>query len=103
MKVADKPPLSVVNSVRDDGAVVHGEAEKIKSGAIQSGKPGDKVELSNNLELFNKVNEALKQLPEMRTDRVAEVKKQVESGQYQIKAVDVAERVVAYLKNGLTA
>jgi negative regulator of flagellin synthesis FlgM len=54
----------------------------------------DKVDLSAESKEMKKIYNVLAGTPETRTERVAELKKLVETGQYQIKSEDVADKMV---------
>ena len=54
----------------------------------------DKVDLSAESKEMKKIYNVLAATPETRTERVAELKKLVETGQYQVKSEDVADKMV---------
>jgi negative regulator of flagellin synthesis FlgM len=54
----------------------------------------DKVDLSAESKEMKKIYDVLAATPETRAERVAELKKLVETGQYQVKSEDVADKMV---------
>jgi negative regulator of flagellin synthesis FlgM len=56
--------------------------------------PVDKVIVSDQAREVRKVKEAVAKLPEVRQERVEELKKQVAEGTYKPKAEDIAEKLL---------
>lgn len=54
----------------------------------------EKVELSSRAKDFQKVREVLKKTPEVREEKVSELKAKIANGTYQVKSKDVAEKMV---------
>ena len=54
----------------------------------------DKVDLSAESKEMKKIKDILATTPDVRTEKVAELKKLVESGQYEIKSDTVADKMV---------
>jgi negative regulator of flagellin synthesis FlgM len=54
----------------------------------------DKVDLSSESKEMKKIYDVLASTPDTRVDRVAELKKLVETDQYQVKSEDVADKMV---------
>ena len=50
----------------------------------------DKVELSDEAKLIQSVNKILKSLPEIREEKIAQIRQQIESGSYQIDTKKIA-------------
>lgn len=98
MKIDDKTLGSVVGPAKGDAAAAAHEARKHGADA---GVRGDTVELSRNVERFAKANEALQRLPDIRVERVEELKKQIAAGDYRVKASDVAEKMLMTMKKGV--
>ena len=98
MKIDDKTLASVVGPAKGDAVAAAHEAKKHGAGA---GAKGDTVELSLSVERFAKANEALQKLPDIRVERVEELKKQIAAGEYRVKASDVAEKMLMTMKKGV--
>jgi negative regulator of flagellin synthesis FlgM len=75
-------------------------AEQTKVGKVtksQGSSPTskkDEVILSSQAQGFGQIYQALKAIPDVRTDKVAEFSSKIESGDYSVDAKDVAEKMV---------
>ncbi len=56
----------------------------------------DKVVFSSEAKEFQKMLETLKNLPDVREDKVAEYKKLIESGNYNVKSEDIVDSIVKF-------
>lgn len=65
-----------------------------ESGASQGMGGADQLELSNRAEEMKAARAALAETPEVRAQRVAELKAQVQAGTYQVDPDKVAERIL---------
>ena len=54
----------------------------------------DKVELSTQAREIKKINDVLEMTPDVRTDRVAELKKLVQEDRYHVDSETLAEKMV---------
>jgi len=54
----------------------------------------DKVELSAESKELKKINDVLEMTPDVRAERVAELKKLVDEGRYQVDSEGVAEKML---------
>ncbi len=54
----------------------------------------DKVELSDRSREMQKINDVLETTPDVRAERVAELKKAVQEGRYQVDSEAVADKMV---------
>ncbi len=71
------------------------QSEKsVPSGVSSPDAGGDRVELSPESRDIKKIQEILATTPEVRTEKVAAVKKALEEGTYQVKAEDIADRMI---------
>jgi negative regulator of flagellin synthesis FlgM len=62
--------------------------------AVSPEAGGDRVELSSQSREMKKIHEILAATPDVRTEKVAALKKAVEDGSYQVKTEDVADKMV---------
>ncbi len=62
--------------------------------AVKENGPVDKVTVSDQAREARKVKEVISKLPEVRTDKVEELKKQVAEGAYKPKSEDIAEKLL---------
>ncbi|HHW23083.1 MAG TPA: flagellar biosynthesis anti-sigma factor FlgM [Clostridiaceae bacterium] len=79
---------------------VYGNSGKInrpsRVGEVSSKK--DEFSISGTAKDFTNVMRILRQIPDIRQDRVNEIKQKIESGQYSVQASDVAEKIVESLE-----
>jgi negative regulator of flagellin synthesis FlgM len=54
----------------------------------------DRVELSPQSRDMKKIHEILAATPEMRTEKVAELRKAITEGTYKVKAEDIADKMI---------
>lgn len=67
-------------------------------GADEAKSPGlgqDQVELSPEAREIKAAQQALAQTPEVRTDKVEELKGRIASGTYEVRGEEVAEKIIA--------
>ena len=90
MKIyGNQPPEVNCNNCSTDK--VKGAKSKENISAEGEVKPGDKVEISSRAkELAALIN----QLPEVRTDKVEAIKDAIESGEYKVDPLKVANRII---------
>lgn len=60
----------------------------------KTGLAGDKVEISSQSRDLQRIHEVLAQTPDIRSEKVATLKKAVAEGRYQVKAEDIAAKMV---------
>jgi negative regulator of flagellin synthesis FlgM len=60
----------------------------------QEGAGGDKVQLSGRSKEIARAQDLVKSTPEVRTDKVADIKAKIEAGTYNVKAVKVADAIL---------
>jgi flagellar biosynthesis anti-sigma factor FlgM len=54
----------------------------------------DKVELSDQSKIINKIREVLEMTPEIRSERVMAMKKAIEEGQFHVKTEAVTDQMI---------
>lgn len=62
-------------------------------------KANDKVEISEEARLFQLAMKALKDVPDVREDKVSELKQQIESGTYKPSSKAVAGKILNQVKS----
>lgn len=94
MKIAGKGELQneALRQYQQTESVQKGKAKGEKS-ETQSLVPEDKVSISTQSKDINIARGAIEKLPEIREDRVAEVKKAVDSGTYQVDVGKLANKL----------
>lgn len=73
-------PISVPNAAEE-------------AGSADAPAAGDQVNLSNTQEL-KQLNAAVKAMPSVRTEKVSDIKEQVDDGSYYVESEKLARRVV---------
>lgn len=102
MKIDTNPPVTTVNQVKGETSQAASGADARKTGAT-GGQAADTVDLSRNAERLVKANATLRTMPDVRVEKVEELKKQIAAGEYNVSARDVAEKMLISMRNGVTA
>jgi negative regulator of flagellin synthesis FlgM len=92
MEITEKNPIQItpyVNQVQQNAQAAETESE---SGRADIGD--DSVELSQSARDLQKAQKALPDLPDIREDKVAALKQQIENGTYDIRADKVAANML---------
>lgn len=66
--------------------------QETRGGAAPS--PGEKVELSNNVKDLQYIKKAVDELPDVREDKVLDLKKQIQEGTYNVNGEKIAEKML---------
>lgn len=66
-----------------------------KSDVVASKK--DEFKISGQAKDFQVAMKALRNIPDIRKEKVQEISQRIENGQYNIKAVDIAEKLIQNL------
>ncbi len=84
-----------------DGYVRHINKDKNKSADVSDEKnagkittKGDSVELSPEAKTLGKAIAVLEDLPDIREEKVAEIRERIENGTYQVDGKDIAEKII---------
>uniref|UniRef100_A0A831UEC9 Negative regulator of flagellin synthesis n=1 Tax=Geobacter metallireducens TaxID=28232 RepID=A0A831UEC9_GEOME len=100
MKIDDKPILPATIVTRNDAAAALADGGT-HGNAAAAGQAGDTVKLSDSAERVARMNEMLHQIPDIRVERVKELKRQVAAGEYEVSARAVAEKMLMSMKKGV--
>jgi len=95
MRIDPKDVQRVVKPAVDQ--VRSAEAAPVSPAAADGAAPvagSEQVVLSARAEEVARAREALQAVPETRSERVAELRRQVEAGTYHVPAEDVAEKML---------
>jgi negative regulator of flagellin synthesis FlgM len=60
----------------------------------QGASPTESVKLSHTAKEIQKIREIVEATPEIRTDKVGQLKREIETGTYSVKADKVAEKML---------
>jgi len=94
MKISDINQDSNLQYIQQNGKVGPTERNSAAPAAQNQVPTEDKVDLSSQSKELNKISEALAAAPDVRAEKVEALKKQVESGQYQVDSDTVAEKMI---------
>lgn len=70
---------------------------KVDKASATEGKQ-DVVSISNNAKDYQTVMKALREIPEIREDKVEEIQKKYDTGQYDVSGSDVADKILKSIK-----
>ncbi|MCU0578262.1 MAG: flagellar biosynthesis anti-sigma factor FlgM [Desulfobacterota bacterium] len=70
------------------------EKNQTAAGSGASFSPMDRVELSSSSRLIQKIQEAAQAAPDIRAEKVAELKKKIADGTYQVSSADIAGKML---------
>ncbi|MDH5298239.1 MAG: flagellar biosynthesis anti-sigma factor FlgM [Desulfobulbaceae bacterium] len=71
-----------------------GSAASAKSASGSTVVSGDRVELSAGSQEVRRMQEILQETPEVRADKVAELKRQIDEGSYEVDPQKVADKML---------
>jgi negative regulator of flagellin synthesis FlgM len=95
MKISDShQDPNLIQYIQQNGKVGPADRNAATPPAQNQVPPEDKVDLSSQSKEMNKISEALAAAPDVRAEKVEALKKQVESGQYQVNSDAVAEKMI---------
>ena len=93
-----------IQDVNNDGQSIRQITQGLKPPQSEKNPPAssvsspdagsDRVELSPQSRDMKKIHEILATTPEVRTEKVAELKKAIEDGTYRVKTEDIADKMV---------
>lgn len=104
MKITDiNTKENVAQYVQNNQATqVAQQAEREKQAASEQSQAADKVEFSAASRDIQKIQEVLKNTPDVRAEKVQELKSKIESGQYRVDAREIANKMVSSLIQDLS-
>lgn len=92
MEISDKNPVQInsyVNQVQQNSAKSEAPDEK---GRVASGE--DSVDLSQSAKDLKLAQAALRELPDIRSEKVSRLKQQIDDGAYEIKPEKIAGKMI---------
>lgn len=92
MEISDKNPVQInsyINHVQQKSASTDAPSNKEKA---KTGE--DSVDLSQNARDLKLAQAALRDLPEIRSEKVAALKQQIEDGSYEIEPKKIAGKMI---------
>lgn len=94
MKVIGNPPFDTLEVYLRTTAARNRVNPSSTPGTEMQGKPEDKVELSSRGREIQEAMQILKSVPDVREDKVALLKQQIEAGTYEIEGEKIAEKMI---------
>jgi negative regulator of flagellin synthesis FlgM len=94
MKISDFKNDQVVQYLNQASKANLVDTPPISREAKTSSVPADKVEISSQSRDLKKIHDILAETPDVRSERVAALKKAVEAGQYQVSAENIAQKMI---------
>ncbi len=95
MKISDiKNQPSPIQNIDPAQKMTPGEKNKVTSAQGGPQPPQDRVDLSQESKEMKKIHTVLEATPDIRSDRVNEVKMEVDEGRYQVKSQEVADKMI---------
>ncbi|UCE55416.1 MAG: flagellar biosynthesis anti-sigma factor FlgM [Desulfobacterales bacterium] len=86
------------NTVDTDAYVKHindkQKTEITSDKAVNQGAKADKVDISDAAKEIQEVRKQLDNTPDVRTEKVEQLKNQIEKGTYEIKSEEIAEKML---------
>jgi negative regulator of flagellin synthesis FlgM len=94
MKISDsKPPQDIKHTTQN--ASVQDKVVQLKAGKGKDAEPlEEKVTLSQKAKDIETIREILRNTPDVREDKIALIKKKIESGEYSVKGKEVADQML---------
>ena len=92
MKIDSEQIMSVVNRYKSDPVEKRDDSSRNRSKAAAPG--GDRVELSTNSGEIEHLKQTMQGLSDVRADRVASLKKEIDDGTYSVDGRKVAEKML---------
>lgn len=71
-----------------------------ETGGVQS--RSDKITISEGAKDYNMVTKLLKDVPDVREDKVKDFSQKIDTGEYSVKDNDVADKLLEYLQHDNT-
>lgn len=94
MKITDINQKNLFQNVGQAHSAQPAEKNQ-KPGEADSGtRSGDRVEFSARSREMQKIYEILQKTPDVRSEKVAEIKRRIEEGQYRVDSEALAEKII---------
>lgn len=101
MKISGPTPNYIQQTYSNQNSQQPAAAPQGNTGSTGEEVRGDSINLSEKTRDLQKVSQNLENQPAEREQRVAELKEQVEAGQYTVNAERVAEKMVGSIMDEL--
>ena len=92
MKIDSEQLLATVNKFKNEPPEKNESAAVVSDKGIRRGT--DRVELSTNGKEIERLKKTMQVAPDFRSDRVAQLKEQIDAGTYHVDGKDVAAKML---------
>jgi negative regulator of flagellin synthesis FlgM len=96
MKIDNQNTISGISLYQKDP--LSGKEDAGRQTGKTSGQEFDRVELSTRKDEVEKLEKAINELPDVRSEKVASLRQQIADGTYHIESTKVAEKILASRK-----
>lgn len=93
MKIYNNKPLQLQDLNQNVQKAAKSEAKEA-SNAQQKTAPSDRVDISGRAREIAELMSVISQMPDVRAEKVAQIKKAIESGNYDINPSKIAESIL---------
>lgn len=93
-KVQHSLPTGYTNSVNN----IEGKVGAYQNGKVQQVSNSAEVSLSDDALALQRIMQAAKDAPDVRSDLVQEIKGQIEAGTYKVNAENLAAKLLPFMK-----
>ena len=83
------------NQVSSVSQVYLGKVKKVQAAETEVAKPKDKVEISAEAAAIDAARGIIADMPEIRADKVEELRQKIQDGTYQVDPDDIAAKMLA--------
>lgn len=94
MKISDIHQKNLLPNVGQPPSANPAEKNQKPDEAQAKATSGDRVEFSARSREMQKIYEVLQTTPDVRAEKVSELKKLIEEGRYQVKSDELAEKMI---------
>ncbi len=96
MVIGDGRVGDILKSYLNNVQKAHSKVKLPKEDKNAENRIKDEVIFSSEAKDFQKMIEELKNIPDVREDKVAEYKKLIESGKYNVKTEDIVDSIIKF-------
>lgn len=94
MKVSDINQKNMLQNVGQAHSAQSAEKHQKPGEANAKAHSGDRVEFSARSREMQKIYEVLQSAPDVRSEKVSEIRKRIEEGQYRVDSDALAEKII---------
>lgn len=95
MKISNSHMANMINNYKKQSVKAK---EQVASSSVSK---KDRSEISEQAKLYQATTKDLRNLPEVREEKIAAIKKDIDSGTYKVSGKDVAKKMITYSLNDL--